>query len=73
MNTPYTGGCACGAIRYSISAEPAVMNDCQCRQCQRDSDRKLGRSGRSALVVLPFTIRLPRLAGGSSNAKHSGT
>jgi hypothetical protein len=37
MNEPYTGGCACGAIRYEVSAEPMVMNDCQCRQCQRDS------------------------------------
>jgi hypothetical protein len=37
MNKPYTGGCACGAIRYKISAEPVVMNDCQCRQCQRES------------------------------------
>lgn len=34
---PYTGGCACGAIRYEVAAEPASMSDCQCRQCQRDS------------------------------------
>ena len=33
----YTGGCSCGAIRYEVTGEPAVMNDCQCRQCQRDS------------------------------------
>jgi hypothetical protein len=37
MTKPYTGGCACGAIRYTISAEPVGMNDCQCRQCQRAS------------------------------------
>ncbi len=37
MSKPYTGGCACGAIRYEISAEPIAMNDCQCRQCQYDS------------------------------------
>lgn len=37
MNEAYTGGCACGAIRYEISAEPMVMNDCQCRDCQRQS------------------------------------
>ena len=34
---PYTGGCACGAIRYEISAEPIFMNHCQCRDCQRES------------------------------------
>jgi len=37
MSDPYTGGCACGAIRYEVTGEPMVMNDCQCRQCQRDS------------------------------------
>jgi hypothetical protein len=37
MTTPYTGGCACGAIRYEITAEPVGTNDCQCRQCQRES------------------------------------
>lgn len=37
MTKPYTGGCACGAIHYEISAEPLAMNDCQCRDCQRKS------------------------------------
>lgn len=37
MSKPYTGGCACGAIRYEISAEPVVMVDCQCRQCQHQT------------------------------------
>jgi len=37
MSTPYTGGCACGAIRYEITADPIFMNDCQCRHCQSTS------------------------------------
>ena len=37
MSKPYTGGCACGATRYEISAEPIAMNDCQCRDCQNTS------------------------------------
>jgi hypothetical protein len=37
MSNIYAGGCACRAIRYEISGEPAVMLDCQCQQCQRDS------------------------------------
>ncbi len=37
MSHPYKGGCACGAVRYEIPAEPMVMADCQCRDCQRRS------------------------------------
>jgi hypothetical protein len=37
LSEPFTGGCACGAIRYEISGEPLVQFDCQCRDCQRMS------------------------------------
>src|SRR3982750_2400742 len=37
MTKPFTGGCACGAIRYSIASEPLFSNHCQCRDCQRES------------------------------------
>lgn len=37
MSEAFAGGCACGAIRYEIAAEPVFMNDCQCRDCQRKS------------------------------------
>jgi hypothetical protein len=37
MSHAYTGGCACGAIRYEIAAEPIFQNHCQCRDCQRKS------------------------------------
>jgi hypothetical protein len=37
MSEAYTGGCACGAIRYEISGGPVFMNDCQCRTCQKKS------------------------------------
>ena len=37
MSTDYTGGCACGAVRYQIAGQPIFMNDCQCRHCQQRS------------------------------------
>ena len=37
MNEAYTGGCACGAIRYEITGEPLASNHCQCRDCQHMS------------------------------------
>jgi len=37
MSETYTGGCACGANRYEIAAEPLVSVHCQCRDCQRKS------------------------------------
>ena len=35
VSTPFTGGCACGAIRYECSAEPLMSLNCHCRDCQR--------------------------------------
>lgn len=37
MTTACTGGCACGAIRFRIAAEPLFQNHCQCRDCQHKS------------------------------------
>ena len=35
--TPFSGGCACGAIRYECTEEPGMMHHCHCRDCQRSS------------------------------------
>lgn len=37
MTQAYTGGCACGAIRYATHSEPVFENHCQCRDCQKRS------------------------------------
>ncbi|HET6158327.1 MAG TPA: GFA family protein [Dongiaceae bacterium] len=50
MSEAYTGGWACGGIRYEISAEPLVMNDCQCRDCQRKSG-----TGHGSYLTFPRT------------------
>ena len=37
MQVPFTGGCACGAIRYECSTNPVFSWMCHCRDCQRAS------------------------------------
>lgn len=37
MSVPFSGGCACGAIRYTSSAGPLIMAHCHCRDCQHSS------------------------------------
>lgn len=32
---PYTGGCLCGAVRYSYAARPMGLNACHCGHCKR--------------------------------------
>ena len=54
MSKPYTGGCACGAIRYEISGEPIFSIDCQCRQCQQES----GTGHQSHLTFLRADVKL---------------
>lgn len=31
------GGCACGALRYRLKAEPMVVHCCHCKDCQRQT------------------------------------
>src|SRR5438477_1649449 len=48
ITTPFSGGCACGAIRYESTAEPAMMLHCHCRHCQRASGGPF-----SSYVIVP--------------------
>jgi hypothetical protein len=44
----FSGGCSCGAVSYTIRAEPVRAFQCQCRDCQRDSG-----GGHSSVFVFP--------------------
>lgn len=72
MSEPYAGGCACGAVRYEIPGEPLVMNDCQCRACQRRSGTGHGSyltfAGRDS-VKLGGEATLWDVAGDNGNVK----
>lgn len=48
MNSTYTGGCACGAVRYHVTADPVVSAHCQCRDCQRATG-----AGHASLMAFP--------------------
>jgi hypothetical protein len=70
MKLPFTGGCACGAIRYECNAEPIMMLKCHCRDCQHAT----GGGFAPAMVLPAKAFRLtkgelsynftPSLAGG---------
>src|SRR5882724_10723501 len=34
---PFTGGCACGAVRYRMERAPMFVHCCHCRDCQRQT------------------------------------
>jgi hypothetical protein len=48
MPQKISGGCACGAIRYEWDADPLIMMNCHCRDCQKASG-----SAYAAIVVVP--------------------
>ena len=71
MDKPYTGGCACGAIRYSIAGEPLFANHCQCRDCQRESGTGHGSYATFARdgVTVTGDAKKWDMVGGSGNVK----
>jgi hypothetical protein len=72
MAKSYTGGCACGAIRYETSSEPIFENHCQCRHCQKRSGTGHGSYltfPRRADVTITGEAKTWRVAGDSGNEK----
>jgi hypothetical protein len=37
LSIPASGGCACGAVRYTVTSEPLIVHACHCRDCQRNT------------------------------------
>ena len=50
MTQKISGGCACGAIQYQCNADPVLMLNCHCRDCQQ-----AGGSAYAAIVAVPKT------------------
>jgi len=72
MTGPYAGGCACGAIRYEISAEPLMAGHCQCRDCQR-----MTGTGHASMLGFPAgAVRMtgePRFHDVKADSGHSSS
>lgn len=69
MSTKYAGGCACGAIRYEVDAEPVFAFHCQCRDCRRAT----GCGHVSALIVPRAAARVtgtPKFAQTRTDSGH---
>jgi hypothetical protein len=54
MKIPFTGGCMCGTIRYQCSAEPMIMGNCHCRDCQQMT----GTAYAAAILVLRDAVAI---------------
>jgi len=54
VTLPFSGGCACGAIRFECSAAPIGMVNCHCRDCQKAS----GGSFSPTVIVPAAALRL---------------
>jgi hypothetical protein len=37
MTSTFTGGCACGALRYRMQSAPMFVHCCHCKDCQRQT------------------------------------
>jgi hypothetical protein len=54
MTSPITGGCLCGAIRYTVSAPVSGLRACHCTHCQKTSGT--GSSVNAVLLGKDFAI-----------------
>ncbi len=48
MTAKFSGGCACGAVRFEIDADPVMAGHCQCGKCQT-----LSGAGHSTFAGFP--------------------
>ena len=54
MTRKLSGRCACGAVSYECEADPVMMFNCHCRDCQRAS----GTAYAAIVIVLKANVRM---------------
>lgn len=54
MSTRFSGGCLCGAVRYTCDGAPMMAGHCHCEDCRRSS----GTGHASHLAIAEDTVVL---------------
>lgn len=74
MDKPITGRCACGAVTYEATADPILMLNCHCRDCQRATGGAFAAviAFPRAAVTLKGELRYYRLIGEEGFAVERG-
>lgn len=53
-DTPLTGGCLCGSVRFEVTAPLVVAGYCHCTRCQR----RTGSAAAVSALVSPGSLRI---------------
>ena len=61
MPNPVTGGCLCGAIRYSVSQPIEKLIACHCTHCQKVSGAGASHNALVATSAVTFTAGQPKM------------
>lgn len=64
MTIPLTGGCLCGAVRYTILAEPVISGHCACDNCRKGT-------GAEHATIFAVPAEAARVTGPTSNYSHA--
>lgn len=68
MSKSFSGGCLCGAVRYTCDGEPMMAGHCHCEDCRRTS----GSGHSSHLAVPAASVSLAGDVKGYDRAADSG-
>ena len=66
---PLTGGCQCGAVRFTVNAAPVVFYLCHCTTCQSQSASAFGESVKVRTKDVTFTGELVAFSGSADSGK----
>lgn len=67
--TTWTGGCQCGAVRYSLNSRPEESSICHCRMCQKASGQPFMALARVKRNDLTWTRGAPAIFHSSNLAE----